>query len=78
MKKKATYNILQDAIDHWPEDEAYGLWEDLISYWPGDESPLPGEIERAVQHMLTRFDEEPDAKELRARFFAELDKLTSN
>lgn len=76
MPKKQPYSILQDAEDHWPEDEAYGLWEDLIQSVPGDEPPLPGQLERAIAHMMQVFSFEPDASILRARFFAELDKLT--
>lgn len=76
MSKKQPYNILQDAMDHWPEDEAYGLWEDLIQSVPGDEPPLPGQLERAVDHIMKVFSFEPDALALKARFFAELDRLT--
>ena len=69
--------ILQDAIDNWPEDEAYGLWEDLIQSVPGDEPPMPGQLDRAITHMLNVFNFEDDAEQLKARFFAELDKLTT-
>ena len=68
--------ILRDAVDNWPEDEAYGLWEDLIQSVPGNEPPMPEQLERAMAHILSIFDREPDAQALRARFFSELDKLT--
>ena len=68
--------ILQDAADEWPEDEAYSLFMDLIQYIPGEESPMPGQEERAIAHMIKVFSFEPDSKELIARFLGKLEALT--
>ena len=69
-------DILQEAINEWPEDEAFSLYMDLIQSVPGEESPMPGQEERAIEHMLKVFSFEPDSKELKARFLGKLELLT--
>lgn len=72
MKHTATYNILQDAADHWPEDEAYSLYEFRYIDQDGLDTVR---IERDIAEMEQRFLEEPDGDALIARFHAELNKL---
>ena len=68
MKK----NILAEATDQWPEDEAFGLYSDLIE---GDDPADDEQINRQIGHMHTVFHHEPDAIELIARFDARLKQL---
>ena len=60
-------SIMQEAVENWPEDEAYGLlcdWRDMDS----DETVRLAD----VKHMCAIFDREPDAEELKRRFVARL------
>ena len=70
--RRAKTSILAEAVNAWPEDEAYGLWSDLIA---GDDPADDEQNERQIAHMHTVFHHEPDAAELVARFDAHLHKL---
>lgn len=59
--------ILQDAIDNWPEDEAFNLlcdWKEMES----DSKQQAGDI----KYLESVFDGEPDGDELKRRFFERL------
>lgn len=62
-------NILQDAINNWPEDEAYNLLCDWRDTEADEEMRL-----RDQNHMIAVFDHEPDSEELKRRFFERLKK----
>lgn len=68
MKK----SILAEAVDRWPEDEAYGLWCDLIA---GDSPASDAQIAHHITHMRAVFSSESDGAELIARFDRKLSGL---
>ena len=74
--KPSIKTIFQSATENWPEDEATILCE----YWLGlkeDGEPVE-ELARIrsadIAHMERVFDSETDAAELKARFYAEIQK----
>lgn len=67
-----TKNIMQEAVDNWPEDEAFGLYCDLIE---GDDPADDEQITRQIAHMHAQFQRHADAADLIARFDAKLAQL---
>jgi hypothetical protein len=65
--------IYQVFADHWPEDEAAALRDYIDSeYTPGTPEHT-AQLETEGEEMAARvFDREPDAAELRRRFFVRL------
>lgn len=62
-------NILQSAIDNWPEDEAFNL----LCEWQEMESDSK-QIASDLKWFEMIFDKEPDADELKRRFHARLER----
>ncbi len=66
------YNILQDAVDHWPEDEAFGVYDFRIA---GRSEPDEVGLAKDIAHLESIFRKEQDGEVLVERFQTELIRL---